>query len=102
MWAAVLIGSMLAYGQKLLGYAIPQRALDGPRSQSAIVLLPLSMLAALVAVQTFGSASGLVLDARFAGLLAAAAALMLRAPFLVVVLTAAAVAAGLRALGVAA
>ena len=64
------------------------------------MLLPVSLLAGLVAVQTFGAPGGrLVLDARVAGLAAAAVALLLRAPFLVVILVAAAVAAGLRALG---
>ena len=53
-----------------------------------------------VAVQAVGAPGGhLVLDARVAGLAAAAVALLLRAPFLVVILVAAAVAAALRALG---
>jgi hypothetical protein len=41
----------------------------------------------------------LVLDARVGGLIAAFVALLLRAPFIVVVIVAAATAAGLRALG---
>jgi hypothetical protein len=49
-----------------------------------------------------GRGESLAIDAaRLAGLGAAAAALLLRAPFLVVILAAAGTAAGLRALGVA-
>jgi hypothetical protein len=62
------------------------------------VLLPIALLAALVAIQTFTHGQRLVVDARAAGLAAAVVALALRAPFLVVVITAAAVTAGLRAL----
>ena len=61
-----------------------------------------ALLAALIAVQAMGRGESLAIDpARLAGLGAAAAALLLRAPFLVVILTAAGTAAGLRALGVA-
>jgi hypothetical protein len=53
-------------------------------------------------VQTFAIGQELVLDARAAGLAAAVVALLLRAPFLVVVLVAAGTAAALRAVGLAA
>ncbi|MGO4422832.1 AzlD domain-containing protein, partial [Streptomyces sp. MCAF7] len=56
------------------------------------------LLAALTAQQTFGDGQHLVLDARAAGLGAAAVALVLRAPFLVVVAVAVVVTAGVRAL----
>ncbi|GFN07680.1 hypothetical protein Smic_62360 [Streptomyces microflavus] len=62
-------------------------------------LLPVALLAALTAQQTFGDGQQLVLDARAAGLAAAALALILRAPFLVVVGAAVVVTAGVRALG---
>jgi branched-subunit amino acid transport protein len=62
-------------------------------------LLPVALLAALVAVQTFGSGQALIVDARFPGVAAAAIALVLRAPFLVVVVAAGVVAAGLRYAG---
>ena len=57
-------------------------------------------LAALVAVQTFDAGGAVRLDARAAGLVAAVVALMLRAPFLLVIVMAAATAAALRALGI--
>ena len=43
-------------------------------------LLPVALLAALVAVQTFAVGQTLVIDARLAGLIAAVIALLLRAP----------------------
>jgi hypothetical protein len=57
------------------------------------------LLATLVATQTFSTGRQLVLDARAAGLVVAALAQMLRAPFLVVVAAAAATTAVLRLLG---
>jgi hypothetical protein len=52
-------------------------------------------------VQTFSTGSAVTVDARVAGLAAAIVALALRAPFLVVILVAAATAAVLRGAGLA-
>jgi hypothetical protein len=49
-------------------------------------------------LQTLDSPDGPVVDARLAGVAAAAVALVLRAPFLVVLVVAAATTAGVRAL----
>lgn len=98
-WAAVLAGSLGCYLLKVLGYAVPDRVLDRPVVRAIAGMLPVALLAALVAVQTFAVGQSLVVDARLAGLLAAVVALLLRAPFLVVVIVAAAVAAAVRALG---
>lgn len=65
----------------------------------ALDLVAVALLAALVAVATLTSGSELVLDARAAGVTAAGVAVALRAPFPVVVVVGAAVAAGLRATG---
>ena len=99
MWPVVLISSLGAYLIKLTGASIPQRYLENPRVRHIAALLPVSLLAALVAVQTFGSGQSLVLDARVAGVAAAGVALYLRANFLVTVIVAGVVAAGLRYLG---
>lgn len=61
-------------------------------------LAPAALLASLIAASTFVTDTRLVLDARLAGLAAAAVALRLKAPFAVVVLVAAAVTATVRAL----
>lgn len=98
MWVAILLTSAGAYLEKLAGLSVPARALDTPRVRRTSLLLPISLLAALTAVQVFADGRSLVLDARAAALGFAFVALLLRAPFLVVVVGAAAVAAGLRAL----
>ena len=69
--------------------------------RSLMPLLAPCLLAALVVGQTFASGRSLVIDARAAGVCAAFAALLLRAPLLVVLVAAAGVAAGARALGAA-
>jgi branched-subunit amino acid transport protein len=60
-------------------------------------LLPAALLAALVVVGTFVADRALVVDARVAGLAAAAIALAARLPFVVVVVAAAAATALVRA-----
>jgi uncharacterized membrane protein len=59
-------------------------------------LLPTALIAGLVVTQTF---DGGILEAKVLGVLAAAVAVALRAPFAVVVLVGAGSAAALRALG---
>ena len=99
IWAAVVAGCAGCYLLKLAGWSVPTRWLERPRLQSAAVLLPVPLLAALVVVQAFAGDRALVLDARAAGLGAAAVLVLLRAPFLLVVVVAAATAAALRATG---
>ena len=101
MWATVLVASLGCFLLKLLGLSAPPHWLEQPMVRRMAALLPVSLLAALVAVQTFATGQSLVVDARLAGVAAATVALLLRAPFLVVVLVAAAVAAGLRYAGLA-
>ena len=101
VWAAVLAGSLGCYLQKLAGYFLPHSVLEDARVRRVAGLLPVALLAALVAVQTFADGQALVIDARVAGLAAAVVALMLRAPVLAVVVIAAATAAVLRATGLA-
>ena len=72
-----------------------------PRIATLMPLLAPSLLAALVVGQTMADGRALVVDARLAGVGAAAVALALRAPLLVVLGVAAGVAAGARALGMA-
>ena len=97
-WAAVLVTALGCYLLKLSGWWVPASLLDRPVVRRAATLLPVALLSALVAVQAVADGRGVVLDARAAGLAAAAVALLLRAPFLVVVLVAAGTAGALRAL----
>ncbi len=92
MWGAILVAAAGCYALKLAGLSVPQRVLDGPRVQRVASLLPVALLAALIGTQTFSGG----VDARAAGLAAAVIALLVRAPFLVVVTAAAGTTAVLR------
>ncbi|HMC72070.1 MAG TPA: AzlD domain-containing protein, partial [Mycobacteriales bacterium] len=96
IWGPLLVASAACYAIKLAGLSLPQRFLQGPRVQRVVPLLPVALLAALVATQTFATGRHLVLDVRAAALAVAAVAVLLRAPFLVVVVAGAATAALLR------
>jgi branched-subunit amino acid transport protein len=97
-WAAILALGGGAYALKALGpVVIGRRQLPGGALE-VLELLSVPLLAALVAVQTVNGGQRLVLDARAAALAVAAVLVWRRAPFLVVVLAAAATAALLRLL----
>lgn len=96
IWLAVLAGAGGCYLLKLAGLAVPDRVLDHPGIRRVAALLPIALLAALAATQTLTTGSDVVLDPRAAGVGVAILAVLLRAPFLVVVASAAATAALLR------
>ncbi|WP_175408179.1 AzlD domain-containing protein [Streptomyces sp. TRM64462] len=99
VWTAIGLTAVGCYLLKLGGLLVPAHTLERPLVQRLAGLLPVALLAALTAQQTFSANGALVVDARGAGVAAAAVALVLRAPFLVVVGAAVAVAAAVRALG---
>ncbi len=99
MWAAILTAAIGCVVLKFIGYLTPTEWLERERPARITDLLTVAMLAALVAVQTLGAGTAIVLDARVVAVLVAAVLLCLRAPFLVVVLAASVVAALMRALG---
>ena len=101
IWMAIMLGAAGTYVEKLIGFILPASTLDRPIVRSIAGLLPVSLLAALVIVQTFAAGQAVAVDARLAGLAAAIVALVLRAPFLVVILVAAITAGLLRAAGLA-
>lgn len=100
IWLAILGCALGCYGLKLAGMSVPEQALAHPSVRRVAALLPVVLLAALVAVQVLVSSGPdgpeLRVDGRLAGLGAAVVALLLRAPFIVVVLVAALTAAVLR------
>jgi len=98
IWAPLLVAAAACYAIKLSGLSLPQRFLQDPRIQRTVPLLPVALLAALIATNTFSTGTNLVLDARAASLAVAGIAVLLRAPFLVVVAAAAATAALVRLL----
>lgn len=95
---AVGVGTIAikAAGPVLLGgRPLPQRV------QRVVAMLAPALLAALVATAALASGQQLVLDARVIGLGAAAVALLMRAPILVVVVIAAVAASVARLAGIA-
>lgn len=98
-WPAVIATIVGCYLLKLLGYVVPERVLDGPRVRRSVELLPVALLSALVVVEALADGRSLRLDGpRLAGVAVGAVAVWRRAPFLVVVIAAAATAAVLRLL----
>ena len=95
-WWAILGAGIGCYLLKLAGLSVPARVLQRPLVERIADLIPVALLSALVAVQIFASSTHVTIDARAAGLAAAVVALLLRAPFLVVVVTAALTAGLLR------
>jgi hypothetical protein len=94
-WLAVIGTSLFAFLLKLTGHSVPKKWLSNPRILKINSLIPIALLSALVAVQTFTQGPRLVADQRLAGVGVAVLALILRAPFPVVVVCAAATSAAL-------
>lgn len=98
IWVVLLVAALGTIALKsagpllLGGRPLPAR-LDG-----VVRLAGPALLAALVAINTFGAGQSLVLDARVVGVGAAAIAVRLRAPALLVVVVAAVSTAVVRAL----
>jgi branched-subunit amino acid transport protein len=86
MWIAVIGTSAIAFGLKYFGHSVPEKYLNNPRMLRINTLIPIALLSALVAVQTITEKSKLVVDQRLAGMTVAVIALLLKAPFPVVVL----------------
>ncbi|MEZ0578622.1 AzlD domain-containing protein [Nocardioides sp. MH1] len=99
LWVAVLVAAAGCYLLKVAGLSVPQRVLSHPVAERVADLIPIGLLAALIAVQVLADGDALAIDARLLGLAAAVMLLLLRAPFLVVVFGAAAVAALARLIG---
>ncbi len=99
IWAAVLAAAVGCYLLKLAGFALPAAWLERSDVQRVAGLLPVALLAALVAVQTFDGGGQLAIDVwLLGGVGVGVVALLLRAPFLVVIIVAAVATAVLRAI----
>ncbi len=99
MWVTVLAASLGTYLEKLVGYLLPHSFLERESIRRMTGLLPVSLLAALVAVQAFAIDNTFSIDARLIGLVVAFVALLFRAPFIVVILLAAVSTALIRWIG---
>ncbi|MGA0566751.1 AzlD domain-containing protein [Rathayibacter sp. KR2-224] len=98
-WLYILAAGVVAFLTKLVGYLVPARVLKNKRMTRVAGTLTIGLLASLTVINTLASGQHLALDSRLGSLSAAFIALLLRAPFLVVVIAGAVAAALLRLAG---
>jgi len=96
MWIAVIAASLAVYSWKIIGSNLPERILNNPKISRLATFLTVALMAGLVGVQGFVNNREITLDARLPALLLAVVLAILRVPFVVIVLAAAATAAGIR------
>jgi hypothetical protein len=89
LWVGVIGTSVIAYALKYAGHSVPEKLLSHPLIKRINLLIPIALLSALVAVQSVTTKSEITFDHRLAGLGAAIIALLFRASFPIVVLSAA-------------
>ncbi len=96
---SIVMLTIAAWGQRLVGaFLIGPWLTKRPTLTRAAALIPAAVVMAVIAQLTLASGRNLVIDERLAGMIVAAALVWRRAPFIVVVVAAAVVTAGLRAL----
>ena len=92
-WVSLIGGSVVVFALRYAGHLVPEKYLAHPRVMRINSLIPVALMSALVAIETFTKQGALVLDQRVAGFAVAVVALLLKAPFAVVVVSAAAASA---------
>jgi hypothetical protein len=97
MWQIIILASIACLAIKMAGYLVPPSLLAKPAAARTADLLTVALLAALIAVQTLGHGTAIVVDARIPAVIVAIVLFALRVPFIVVVMAAALVAAAIRA-----
>jgi len=95
-WLAILLGSAAVFSWKFMGYLLPENLLESKFLTRIAGYLTIALLAGLVGIQTFTGNNKLEFDARVPALLVAVVLLKIKAPFIVIVISAAATAALLR------
>lgn len=99
LWTTILIASGVVAATKFIGFVLPARFTESPIVQHISDAVTVALLAALVVIQTAGAGTAVVVDARLAAVIVAGVLLWRKAPFIVVILVAASVAAGIRLMG---
>ena len=89
LWIGVIGSSISLFVLRYLGYLVPEKFLTNPRMLRINTLIPIALLSALVGVQTLTEKGKWVIDQRLAGVAVALVALSLKAPYFVVVISAA-------------
>jgi len=95
LWLGVIGTSLIAFLLKYLGHSIPEKYVSNPRALRINTLIPIALLSALVGVQTVTEKGQWVIDQRLAGVAVALIAVSLKAPYFVVVISAAITSAAL-------
>jgi hypothetical protein len=96
LWLGILLASAAVYSWKIFGYLVPSSVLNHPTISRIANLLTVALLAALLGVQGLTNGSTLEFDARIPAIAVASVLLYFRAPFVVMVATAALVASLIR------
>jgi branched-subunit amino acid transport protein len=96
LWIAIFVASIAVYSWKFLGHSVPEKILRNPSVSRLAAFLTVALMAGLVGVQGFVSNSQITWDARLPAIALALVLAALRAPFIAIVLSAAALAAGIR------
>lgn len=96
-WTFVFALAVTAYGFKVLGLVLVGDRQLPPILDRCLALIPAALIAAIVVKDTFSIGQQLQLDARAAGVAAAAIAAWRKAPLIAVIIIGAAVTAALRA-----
>jgi len=94
-WVGVIGSSFALFVLRYLGYLVPEKYLTNPRMLRINTLIPIALLSALVGVPAPTEKGKWVIDQRFAGVFVALIALRLKAPYFVVVISAAATSAAI-------
>ena len=96
---SIVLLALGVWGQRLAGMFLVGPALERrPVLSKAAGLIPAAVICAVIVQLTVANGTSLVVDERLAGLAVAGILVWRKAPFVVVVVAAAAVTAGLRAL----
>ena len=85
MWATVVIASLATYCLKIFGYFLPESLVTQKTAKNVIAVLPIGLLAGLIAIQLFTTQSVYAIDGRIAGTFLAVVLLVFRAPFILVI-----------------
>jgi len=98
LWIGLIAASVAVYSWKIFGFMVPHTVLDNPVVSRIATLLTVALLSALTGVQMLTGGGKIEFDARIPAIALAAVLLRLKAPFIVMVAAAAALAALIRLL----
>lgn len=99
IWPSIGITAAGLYLEKLAGYLLPAHLLERAGVRRVAAVLPVALLASIVAVQVVATGHEVHLDARVPGMAVAILLLARRTNFLIMVIAASATTALVRQLG---